>query len=79
MPPPTDLWPFLKWIACYPGNYAMHLITDTWPGIGNFLGITHRAPFGEPAWGVSIFVWLVALFILTELVATPRRRKAGKA
>jgi hypothetical protein len=76
MPSPTDLGPFLKWVACFPGNYIVHLFTDTWPRIGNFLEITHRAPFGEPAWGFSILFWLAALFILTELVATPRRRKA---
>ncbi|TAM90032.1 MAG: hypothetical protein EPN41_02475 [Candidimonas sp.] len=79
MPPFTHLWPALKWVACLPGNHMLHLVTDTWPSIGSALGITNHAPFSENAWWFSMIFWLAVLFFATELVATPRRRKARKS
>ena len=60
----SDVWGWLRFVGCFPGNKALHWMEGT--AVGRFFEISDLSQYSASAWVISVILWLIVLSLLSE-------------
>ncbi|MFY3535558.1 hypothetical protein [Achromobacter denitrificans] len=73
----TDVFIWLKFVACWPGNFLVHLLAPT--ALGRFFEISPTGEYTWLAWLISIIAWLAVLVFIVSLIDPSRAERERQA
>lgn len=72
----TDVFIFVKYVACWPGNLLVNVFAPT--AFGRFFEISRADQYSWLAWTASVFCWFLLLAIIGDVIGTSRKKRANQ-
>lgn len=69
----TDVFIWVKFVACWPGNFLTRLISFT--GVGRFFEMSPNDDYTWFAWILSAVAWLMLFGFIASLVDPTRKER----
>lgn len=68
----TDMLILLKYLACFPGNFLMNVLSTT--AVGRFFEVKFQDDYSTGRWLVSIAVWIIVYGVVATALMTASRK-----
>lgn len=72
----TDVFIFVKFVACWPGNLLVNIFAPT--AFGRFFEISRSDEYSWLAWAASVFCWFLVLAFIGSIIDPTRKERASR-